>query len=149
MGASAAATGNDEGGSSSATDGVAGAKAAAGELQEKVTEKVSDAVEVVRGKTGNMQATVADWLDSSAQAIRSRGSSAADAADGGAGDAAVQQLAQTRERAAALLERSAMWLRENDLSDVEARLKTQLEEHPARTLLLAAGVGFLVSRRRS
>jgi hypothetical protein len=88
---------------------------------------------------------VADWLDSSAQAIRSRGSSASD----GTGDAAAERLAQTGETAAALLERSAMWLRENDLSDVEARLKTQLEEHPARTLLLAAGVGFLVSRRRS
>jgi glycosyltransferase A (GT-A) superfamily protein (DUF2064 family) len=145
MGASAASMGNDEGGASSAADGAAGAKRAAGELQEKVTEKVSDAVEVVRGKTGNMQAAVADWLDSSAQAIRSRGSSASD----GTGDAAAERLAQTGETAAALLERSAMWLRENDLSDVEARLKTQLEEHPARTLLLAAGVGFLVSRRRS
>jgi glycosyltransferase A (GT-A) superfamily protein (DUF2064 family) len=145
MGASAASMGNDEGGTSSATAGAAGAKGAAGELQEKVTEKVSDAVEVVRGKTGNMQATVADWLDSSAQALRSRGSSASE----GTGDAAAERLVQTGETAAALLERSAMWLRENDLSDVEARLKTQLEEHPARTLLLAAGVGFLVSRRRS
>jgi hypothetical protein len=56
-------------------------------------------------------------------------------------------IAGRGEAAAALLEQSAMWLRENDLSDIEARVTGQLEAHPVRTLAIAAAVGFPVSRR--
>ena len=120
----------------------------AADLEQQLTERVSGAVESVRAKTGNMQAGLADLLESSAQAIRSRGVSAADSAGGAVGDGAAERLAQTGEATADVLERGAMWLRENDLSDVEARITRQLEQHPARTLLVAAGIGFLLSRRR-
>lgn len=118
------------------------------ELRDQVAEKVSGAVESVRGKAGNMQAGLADLLESSAEMIRSRGIAASDAAGGAVGDGAAERLAQSGEATAAVLERGAMWLRETDLSDVEARVTTQLKEHPARTLLVAAGIGFLLSRRR-
>ena len=118
------------------------------DLTERLTGRVSGAVDTVRAKTGNMQAGLADLLESSAQAIRSRGVSAAESAGGAVGDEAAERLAQTGEATADVLERGAMWLRENDLSDVEARITGQLERHPARTLLIAAGIGFLLSRRR-
>jgi hypothetical protein len=120
----------------------------AADLNEQLTERVSGAVETVRAKTGNMQAGLADLLESSAQAIRSRGVSAADSAGSAVGDGAAERLAQSGEATADILERGAMWLRENDLSDVEERVTRQLEQHPARTLLVAAGIGFLLSRRR-
>jgi hypothetical protein len=120
----------------------------AADLRERVTERVSGAMDSVRARSGNMQAGLADLLESSAQAIRSRGPSAADAAGGAVGDGAAERLVQTGEATADLLERGAMWLRENDLSDIEARVTNQLERHPARTLLVAAGIGFLLSRRR-
>jgi hypothetical protein len=125
-----------------------GTSTGAADLKDRVTEGVSGAVETVRGKTGNMQAGLADLLESSARAIRSRGPSAADAAGGAVGDGAAERLAQTSEATADVLERGAMWLRENDLSDIEGRITGQLERHPARTLLVAAGIGFLLSRRR-
>ena len=118
------------------------------DLKERVADSVADTVDTVRVKTGNLQAGLADLLDSSAQTIRSRGLAASDAAGGVAGDGAAERLAQSGEATAAVLERGAMWLRENDLSDVEARVTTQLKQHPTRTLLVAAGIGFLLSRRR-
>ena len=133
---------------SNATAGGSGATAdGASDLKERLADSVAGTVETVRGKTGNMQAGLADLLDSSAQAIRTRAVAAADAA-GEPGDGAADRLAESGEATAAVLERGAMWLRENDLSDLEARLTTQLKEHPTRTLLMAAGIGFLLSRRR-
>ena len=125
-----------------------GSTASAADLQDRIREQASGAAETVRRTTGNMQAGLADLLDSSAQVIRSRGNAASDAADGAMGDGAAERLAASGEATAAVLERGAMWLRENDLSDLEERVTAQLREHPARTLLVAAGVGFLLSRRR-
>ena len=112
------------------------------------TERPAGAMETVRAKTGNMQAGLANLLDSSAQVIRSRGVAASEAAGGAVGDGAAERLAQSGEATAAVLERGAMWLRETDLSGVEARLTAQLKENPTRTLLVAAGIGLLLSRRR-
>lgn len=140
MGTSAAS--RDEGGSGPAAGGAA-------DLQEKVGEKVSGALETVRGKTGNMQATLADLMDSSARVIRSRATAVPDtAAAEKLGDAASEQVMQAGATAADVLERGAMWLRENDLSDLEGRVTTHLKANPASSLLIAAGVGFLLSRRR-
>lgn len=115
---------------------------------DHIGERSSGAAEALRAKSGNIQAGLADLLDSSAQTIRSRAISASEAAGGAVGDGAAERLAPSGEATAAVLERGAMWLRENDLSDVEARLTAELKQHPARTLLVAAGIGFLLSRRR-
>ena len=149
MGASAESAGSGLG-----ADGLVGnAKAVAGDVQEKVSE----AVTTVRGNAGNMQAGLADWLDQSAQVIRDR-ATAAPVAHGSAGEsasaaegAAVQippQLANVADTAAGLLERSAMWLRENDLSEMETRVTEQVKARPVQSLLIAAGIGFLLSRGR-
>ncbi len=115
---------------------------------DAVSSKLSETMDSARAKTGNMQAGLADLLDSSAKVIRARGVSASDAADGVIGDDAAERLAQSGETTAAVLERGAMWLRENDLSDVEARVTSHLKKNPTQTLLIAAGIGFLLSRRR-
>ncbi len=119
-----------------------------GSATDGTAEPRAGAMETVRATTGNMQAGLADLLDSSAQVIRSRGAAASEAAGGAVGDGAAERLAQSGDATAAVLERGAMWLRETDLSDVEARLTSQLKENPTRTLLVAAGIGFLLSRRR-
>ncbi len=115
---------------------------------DTVSSKLSDAIDTARAKTGSMQAGLADLLDSSAQVIRSRGVAASDAAGTTVGDGAAERLAQSGETTAAVLERGAMWLRENDLSDVEARVTSHLKKNPTQSLLIAAGIGFLLSRRR-
>jgi hypothetical protein len=142
MGSSAASTNDGDSASAGGTD-------ATGTGTPDTAGEQPGIVETVRRKTGNLQAGLADLLDSSARSIRQRGATVGDAAGGAIGDAAAERLTQSGEAAASVLEHGAIWLRENDLSDVEARVKGQLEQHPTRTLLVAAGVGFLLSRRRS
>ena len=125
-----------------------GLRPEAGEVKDRVADKGSGLVESARARTGNMQAGLADLLESSARVIRSRGIAAGEAAGSAVGDGAAERLVQSGEATAAVLERGAMWLRENDLSDAEARVTHQLRQHPSRTLLVAAGIGFLLSRRR-
>ncbi len=96
---------------------------------------------------GTLREGLADLLDSSARVIRSRGAAAGDSAGGAVGDAAAEQIVQTGETTATLLEHGAAWLRDADLGDLEDRVSTELREHPARTLLVAAGIGYLLSRR--
>jgi ElaB/YqjD/DUF883 family membrane-anchored ribosome-binding protein len=114
-------------------------------------DKLGGAAETVRAKTGNLQAQLADALDSSASAIRSRAAGATQSAQGDGTSAAATvdaaPIADTGEAVASMMERGAMWLRENDLSDLEDQLTHQLEHHPVRTLAIAAGIGFLISRR--
>jgi hypothetical protein len=102
-------------------------KAAAG-MPEVVRDRAGQAVEAVRGTTGNLQAIVADLLDDSARTLHGRAR--------GQGEVAL----------AVALERSAMWLRENDLTELRAIVRTQLRDHPGRTALLALGAGVLIGR---
>ena len=122
-----------------------------------VQDNVAEVVTTVRGKSGNMQAGLADWLDQSAQVIRDRATAATSpgepAAGGDASDVSSSvlippQLANVADTAAGVLERSAMWLRENDLSEIEGRVTEQVKSRPVQSLLLAAGIGFLLSRGR-
>jgi hypothetical protein len=133
----------------------------AGELAGTAKARVTEATAAIRGKTGNLQARLADFLESSAEVVRRRAGEAKSLTTGTTdvdetttgralstvAERLAPQVAERGEAAAALLEQSAMWLRENDLSDIEARVTAQLEAHPVRTLAIAAAVGFLVSRR--
>jgi ElaB/YqjD/DUF883 family membrane-anchored ribosome-binding protein len=139
MATSAASTGPGESNSPAASTASA---------KDAVADNVSGAVDTGRARTGSLQAALADLFESSAQTIRSRAVSAGDRAGGAVGDGTAERLVQSGEATAAVLERGAMWLRENDLRDVEARLTHQIQDHPTRALLVAAGVGFLLGRRR-
>jgi hypothetical protein len=97
----------------------------------------------VRGKTGNVQATLADTLQTGAEAIRDHVASAATVSDS---EGAQSRVASAGDAVAGALERSAFWLRENDLTDLGALVGRQLKEHPGRTALLALGVGVLIGR---
>jgi hypothetical protein len=95
----------------------------------------------VRGATGNVQATLADKLDAGAEALRERLESDSPNADGlrtrvgAAGDAVADRL-----------ENTALWLRENDITELRDLIDNQLREHPGRTALMALGLGILLGR---
>ena len=100
---------------------------------------VGGALEAVRGATGNAQATLADTLDAGASALRDRlgrpNEGGVRARLGAAGDAVATQL-----------ESGALWLRENDITDLKELLGHQLANHPGRTALIALGIGVLIGR---
>ena len=101
----------------------------------------SGVLDSVRGVTGNVQATLADTLDAGAEALRDRLETKSPNATGlrnrlgAAGDAVAERL-----------EGTALWLRENDITDLRDLLDTQLKQHPGRTALVALGLGILIGR---
>jgi hypothetical protein len=108
-----------------------------------VQEKAGEALEAVRGKAGNLQATLADKLEAGAEALRQRSTK-----DGDTGTTyrAAGRVAEAGQEVAGRLNRTATWLRENDLTDLGQLLQRQLRESPGRTALLTLGVGFLLGR---
>ena len=93
-----------------------------------------------------LQEQLADALDAGAGALRRR-ASAAPAADGATEAPPAGELLQQGALAATLLEQGATWVRDADLGALEGRVVEQIEQHPMRTLAIAAAVGFLVGRR--
>jgi hypothetical protein len=96
----------------------------------------------VRSTTGNVQASLADKLDAGAAALRNRLSS--DELPNGEG--ARERLAVASTAVADRLEGGALWLRENDVTDLRTLIGRQLAQHPGRTALVALGLGILIGR---
>jgi hypothetical protein len=86
-------------------------------------DKASTIIESARGETGNLQATLADTLEARAE-----------------------RAAQTNPGVAQRLDRTAMWLREHDLTNLGILLERELRERPGRVALAALGLGILVGR---
>jgi hypothetical protein len=100
-------------------------------------EKVVDLVDSARGGTGNLQATVADRLEAGAETIRNRPAVAS---------GSPRHVEQASRTIADGMDRSAMWLRENDLTDISSLLQRELRERPGRVALIALGIGIMVGR---
>jgi hypothetical protein len=44
------------------------------------------------------------------------------------------------------MEATADWLRDADIDGIKTGIERQVKEHPGRTLLIAAGLGYLIGR---
>jgi hypothetical protein len=100
-------------------------------------EKVVDLLGSARDGTGNVQATLADRLEAGAEKMRNRPAIAIGS----------QRRAEQASRTIADgMDRSAMWLRENDLTDIGGLLRRELRERPGRVALIALGLGIIVGR---
>lgn len=101
----------------------------------------------VREKAGELKVTLADKLEAGAEKLRARShgdaSLAAAAAGGTAGAVTDDRAAQVGDSVARGLQGAADFLREGDLQE---SIERQVKEHPARSLLIAAGVGYLLGK---
>jgi ElaB/YqjD/DUF883 family membrane-anchored ribosome-binding protein len=114
--------------------------------EQSTMDRAKDAVGMGQEKAGQMadQATAkadagmdkaASGLDRAAETIRERGESMG---GGTVADAATM--------AADRLEQGAQFLRENDTDQLIAELEALVRRKPVESLLVAAGVGFLLSK---
>jgi hypothetical protein len=55
-------------------------------------------------------------------------------------------VAQVSDKVAGGMQATADWLREADLDGLKTGIENQVKEHPGRTLLIAAGLGYLIGR---
>ena len=113
--------------------------------------KLADVGSTVRERAGTAKDKLADALDTGAEKLRQRaqtGGGATLAAATGDGTTAISdgKVAQISDKVAGGMERSAEWLRDADLDSLKSGIENQVKEHPARTLLIAAGLGYLIGR---
>jgi hypothetical protein len=127
--------------------------ASAGDDQSSVDDggisgRVKGVASSVRQKASTLPAMLADGLEAGAEVLRQRrpsptssttpGTSVAVASDSGI-DAVTDTLATG-------MQSSAEWLRDADLDKVKSGVEKQVKEHPARSLLVALGAGFLLGK---
>lgn len=97
-----------------------------------------------RERAGQLKATVADRLETGAGRLRQRTTDTAKL------DRAValtkEKVAEASDSVATRMEITAEWLRAANMASVQRRLEKQVKENPARALLIAAGIGYLLGR---
>lgn len=115
-------------------------------------EKLVDVGSTVREKAGTAKDKLADALESGAERLRDRAHPGGGATLAGAtadGSASIQtdgRVAQVSDKLAGGMDATAEWLRDADLDGLKIGLERQVKEHPGRTLLIAAGLGYLIGR---
>jgi hypothetical protein len=114
-------------------------------------EKLADVGSSVRDRTGNLKDSLADVLETGADKLRQRagGQGVALAGATGAGTTAVEndgRLTEVTGKVASGMDATAGWLRDADIEGLKTGIETQVKEHPGRTLLIAAGLGYLLGK---
>src|SRR5262245_19198185 len=111
--------------------------------------RLADVGSTVRDRAGVAKDKLADALESGAERLRTRAQADTLITTASGGTAALAgdgRMAHLSDRVAGGMERSAEWLRDADLDGIKASVEQQVKEHPARTLLIAAGLGYLIGR---
>ena len=108
-------------------------------------EMMGEKLGTVKEKASQLTATLADRLEAGAEKLRQRGQAGGQQLAGADGQtvAANDQMAAVTNRIAGGLQGTADFLREGDL---QASVEKQVRDHPARTLLVAAGLGYLIGK---
>jgi hypothetical protein len=106
----------------------------------------SNIISSVKGKAAAIPSMLADGLEAGAEALRQRRASAS-SADGSAvaitNDPSISAVTDTL---ATGMQSSAEWLRDADLEKLKQGVEKQVKEHPARSLLVALGAGYLIGK---
>jgi hypothetical protein len=123
------------------------------DLAGTAQDKLADVSSTVRDRAGNLKNSLADALDSGANRLRHRTpvtqNDLAGATTAGSASVALEndgRVAQVTNKVAGGMESTADWLRDADLDSLRTGLERQVKEHPGRTLLLAAGLGYLIGK---
>lgn len=112
-----------------------------------VTDRVKSVASSVKGKAAAIPSMLADGLQAGAEALRQRRPSTASTTPGSsvavAEDSSIGAMTDTL---ATGMQSSADWLRDADMDKLKQGVEKQVKEHPARSLLVALGAGYLIGK---
>ena len=112
-----------------------------------VAGRVKSVASTVKEKASNIPAMLADGLEAGAQALRHQRSATSDTTAGSSVTVANDSsIAAVTDTLASGMQSSADWLRDADLDQLKAGVEKQVKEHPARSLLVALGAGYLIGK---
>jgi ElaB/YqjD/DUF883 family membrane-anchored ribosome-binding protein len=147
---SPASTSGSTGGYGEGGFGNSTADTLSGDLKDKAAELKDTAkgkAEKFREKASDLKATLADKLEAGAEKLRSQQPGAYAGATGTSTTAIPQdKLAQVNDKLAAGMQSTADFIRNADLDNMKQGVEKQVKENPGRSLLIAAGLGYLLGR---
>jgi hypothetical protein len=112
-----------------------------------VSGRVKSVAGVVKQKASTIPAMLADGLEAGAQALRQNNLTVVSASDGSSASASSDSsIATVTDTIADGMQSSAQWLRDADLEKLKNGVEKQVKEHPARSLLVALGAGYLIGK---
>jgi len=111
-----------------------------------ITDRIKSVGSSVKDKAAGLPGLLADGLEAGAKALKQRQPSTV-GADGSSvavsNDSSVSAVTDTL---ASGMQSSADWLRDADIEKLKAGVENQVKEHPARSLLIALGAGYLIGK---
>jgi hypothetical protein len=113
-----------------------------------VKDRVRSVASSVKGKASALPAMLADGLEAGAEALRQRKASMTPAAATGSSMTVAEDssIAAVTDTLASSMQSSAEWLRDADMDKLKQGVEKQVKEHPARSLLVALGAGYLIGK---
>jgi hypothetical protein len=112
-----------------------------------VGNRVKGVASSVKEKASTIPALLADGLQAGAEALRQRRPSTEVSAPGSSvAVASDSSIAAVTDTLATGMQSSADWLRDADLDKLKEGVEKQVKEHPARSLLVALGAGYLIGK---
>jgi hypothetical protein len=112
-----------------------------------VSGRVKSVASTVKQKASNIPALLADGLEAGAQALRqNRPVSSETVAGSSVAVSKDSSVAAVTDTLASGMQSSADWLRDADLEKLKDGVEKQVRQHPARSLLVALGAGYLIGK---
>lgn len=111
-----------------------------------VTDRMKSVASTVKGKAAAIPSMLADGLEAGAEALRHRRTSTTGAEGSALAITSDPSIAAVTDTLATGMQSSAEWLRDADLEKLKLGVEKQVKEHPARSLLVALGAGYLIGK---
>jgi hypothetical protein len=121
------------------------------ETARSVSGRVKSVASSVKDKASGIPALLADGLQAGAEALRQRRASTEVSSAGSSAGSSVAitsdpTITAVTDTLATGMQSSADWLRDADLDKLKEGVEKQVKEHPARSLLVALGAGYLIGK---
>jgi hypothetical protein len=117
-----------------------------GETVRGVNSRVRSVASSVKEKASGIPAMLADGLQAGAEALRQRRASTEASPGSSVAITNDPSIAAVTDTLASGMQQSADWLRDADLDKLKNGVEKQVKEHPARSLLVALGAGYLIGK---
>ena len=145
------------GGESSTTSASGSFSGGADSFADKAKDGLSDAkdkaksgLSTAKEKAIELKGSLADKLEAGASKLRSQQTGGSYAGSTGSGSASIAddqgQLGQLSGKLATGMQGTADFLRNADIDQMKAGVEKQVKENPGRSLLIAAGIGYLLGK---
>lgn len=115
---------------------------------DTLADKAKSGLGTAKEKASDLKATLADKLEAGANKLRQQqgGYATATAGDASASIGSNDKMSQVNDRLATGLQGTADFIRNADIDSMKHGIEKQVKENPGRTLLIAAGLGYLLGK---